>query len=203
LRVHPHVSTKRPQYVTAVGWVDLATGRWRKLEYGASGPINSDTSFAFENKAPYGGWNARQVTVGYDSKTWSIQTPLMECGWDGHAPCRVPGPPSSECGCDLDPFTDFSPMNPRVFLLGEATVDGKPTFHLRFVIVVGLDASTTDFWVDRSTYLPVHSQVFVPPSHGVAPRTTTRNFTGLPRNSASLALLTVVVPREFKRTANR
>jgi hypothetical protein len=106
--------------------------------------------------------------------------------------------PSAACGCDLDPFTNFLPTEPRVSLLGQQTIDRKPTVHLRFTVTGGPVPSTTDIWIDRSTYLPVREQVGFRQTTGNSQRrrqigptiTTTNDFTWLPRTSANLAHLT-------------
>src|SRR5262249_40759208 len=102
---------------------------------------------------------------------------------------------SAACGCDLDPFTNFPKDALHVSLLGDETIDGQPTFHLRFTVKQSIGPSTTDFWVNRSTYLPVHSRVV----YRVAARfnngrpgptmTTTDRFTWLRRTSDNLAHL--------------
>jgi hypothetical protein len=103
---------------------------------------------------------------------------------------------SAACGCDLDPFTNFPGQAIRSSkLLGGQTIGGRPTFHLRFTVREEIGPSTTDFWIDRSTYLPVRSRVV----YRVAarfhsgrlgpPMTTTDRFTWLPRTSANVAHL--------------
>jgi hypothetical protein len=99
--------------------------------------------------------------------------------------CRL----SAACGCDLNPFTNVPGQALRVSQLGQGTIDGKPTFHLRFTITGGPYASTTtDIWIDRSTYLPVHQKVIQRGnqrnSHGHA---VANDFTWLPRTRANLA----------------
>ena len=122
---------------------------------------------------------------------------LDECG---SAACTRPI--QALCGCDLDPFTDYSP-EPRVSLLGQQTIDQQPTFHLRFTITGGPLPSTTDIWIDRSTYLPVREKLVVPKTsvkNSPPPYTVTSDFTWFPRTSANLAQLTLVIPRGFKRS---
>jgi hypothetical protein len=115
--------------------------------------------------------------------------------------CTLPPPPTGACGCDLNPFINFPGQTPRVALLGQEIIDGKPTFHLRFTIASGRNASTTDIWLDRSTYLPVHEKAaFRDTSVKGHPTITTINdFTWLRRNSANLAQFSIVVPSGFKR----
>jgi hypothetical protein len=101
--------------------------------------------------------------------------------------------PSGACGCDLDPFTDFPGRALHVSLLGGQTIDGQPTFHLRFTATGGSKLLTTDFWIDRSTHLPVRSRVVYREANGngqLGPTmSTTDEFTWLPRTSANLAHL--------------
>jgi YD repeat-containing protein len=87
------------------------------------------------------------------------------------------------CGCDIDPFKNFAGEALQVTLLGDQTVDGTPAFHLRFKVSGGVLPSVTDFWISRSTYLPVHSKVVYRTG------TTVDRFTWLRRTSASLAHL--------------
>jgi DNA-binding beta-propeller fold protein YncE len=97
------------------------------------------------------------------------------------------------CGCDLDPFTNFPGRTLHVSLLVDQTIDGHPTFHLRFTVTGAPEPSTTDFWVDRSTYLPVRSKVVYRIARGngqLGPTmSTTDEFTWLPRTRANLAQL--------------
>jgi len=110
---------------------------------------------------------------------------------------KLPPLPSAACRCDLDPFTNF-PKPPRISLVGPRTIDGHPTLRLRFVVTEGPLPSTTDMWIDRSTYLPVRGKVafratVVSGRHvrQVGPTiTTTNDFTWLPRTRANLARLT-------------
>jgi hypothetical protein len=92
--------------------------------------------------------------------------------------------PSGACGCDLDPFTNFPRRALHVSLLDDQPIDGKPTFHLRFT-VTGKIVSTTDFWIDRATHLPVRSKVVYRAARGngqLGPTmTTSDDFTWLPR----------------------
>ena len=102
--------------------------------------------------------------------------------------------PSGACGCDLDPFTNFPGRALHVSLLSDQTIDGQPALHLRFTITGGLQPSTTDFWIDRSTDLPVRSKIvyrLVGSNRQLGPTMlTTDKFTWLPRTSANLAHLT-------------
>jgi hypothetical protein len=141
--------TRTPHHVTAVEWVDLATGRSRVRWYDASGRVQSDTSRFYSG-----------------------------------------GEPSGACGCDLDPFTNF-PTTARVALLGRETIGRQPTFHLRFTISGGPLSSTTDIWIDRSTYLPVREKLVVPETsfNKRLTYTVTDDFTWLPRTRANLAHL--------------
>lgn len=96
------------------------------------------------------------------------------------------------CACDLDPFTNFPGQTLHVSLLGNQTIDGKPTFRLRFTVTGGMESSTTDFWIDRSTFLPVRSKVIyrLRDNGQLGPSmTTTDQFTWLPRTSSNLARL--------------
>jgi hypothetical protein len=192
-----------PVYQTE--WVDFATGRKRTLDYDAAHRLTAETSFSYVSNAPYTGSHTRQVTVAYDSKTWSLSAPSGEaCRLVGEHPCVTPA--VATCGCDLDPFTDYRAFS--VSLLGRQTVGGRPSFHLRFV-VPGRWPSTIEFWVDRSTYLPVSTSIVhrVPRGNGqvgLGPAmTTTDDFTWLPRRKANLAQLTVVVPRSFERSTSQ
>jgi YD repeat-containing protein len=99
---------------------------------------------------------------------------------------------SGVCTCDLDPFTNFREQELHTSLLGDQTIDGKPTFHLRFTVTGGMEPSTTDFWINRSTYLPLRSKVVyrVRGNGQLGPNmTTTDQFIWLPRTSANLAEL--------------
>jgi hypothetical protein len=194
LRVHKH-GTGTPQYVTAVEWVDLATGDQRRLDYDASGRLLTVTSRSYSGKTT-GSVSTRTVTVAYGSKTWSATTGTQGCG---SAACTAAI--QALCSCDLDPFTDYGTA-PPVSLLGQPTIDQHPTFQLRFTITGGPLASTTDIWIDRSTYLPVREKVVVPQTsvkNSPPPHTVTNDFTWLPRTRANLALLTLVVPPSFKQ----
>jgi hypothetical protein len=101
--------------------------------------------------------------------------------------------PSGACGCDLDPFINFPGRALHVSLLADQTIDGQPTFHLRFTVTGGMQPSTTDFWINRSTHLPVHSKIVYREVRGngqLGPTmSTTDKFTWLPRTSANLAHL--------------
>jgi hypothetical protein len=101
--------------------------------------------------------------------------------------------PSGACGCDLDPFINFPGRALHVSLLADQTIDGQSTFHLRFTVSGGMQPSTTDFWIDRSTHLPVHSKIVyreVRSNGQLGPTgSTTDKFTWLPRTSANLAHL--------------
>jgi YD repeat-containing protein len=202
LRVHKH-RTRTPQYVTAVKWIDLADGRTRMLDYDASGRLKTETAASATRSATTRGRVIQRtlVTLDYESKTWSISTPGFECG----SFCTLPPPPSGACGCDLDPFANYPGQTARVLLLGQETIDGKPTFHLRFTIKGGHNASTTDIWIDRFTYLPVHEKAaFRDTSTKGHPIVTTINeFTWLPRTHANLARLAPIIPRGFTRGATQ
>jgi hypothetical protein len=127
-------------------------------------------------------------TLDYDAsgrlttRTSSPNDNAPHAGWN----------PSAACGCDLDPFTNFPGQALHVSLLGDQTIDGKPTFHLRFA-VTGPIVSTTDFWIDQATHLPVRSKVVYRAARGngqLGPAMTTSDeFTWLPRTSANLAQL--------------
>jgi hypothetical protein len=121
---------------------------------------------------------------------------MTSTSFSGKSMPRNPWNASAACGCDLDPFTNFPGQAIRSSkLLGEETIGGRPTFHLRFTVSQTIGPSTTDFWIDRSTYLPVRSRVV----YRVAarfhngrlgpPMTTTDRFTWLPRTSANFAHL--------------
>ena len=62
---------------------------------------------------------------------------------------------------------------------------------VRFTITGGPLRSTTDIWINRSTYLPVREKLVVPEtSFNRRPTyTVTNDFTWLPRTSANLAQL--------------
>jgi hypothetical protein len=99
--------------------------------------------------------------------------------------------PSGACDCDLDPFTNFSREALHVVLVGEQTIDGKPTIHLTFAATAP-NVSTTEFWIDRSTHLPVRSKTVYRPasvSQRAPAMTTSDEFTWLPRTRANLAEL--------------
>jgi hypothetical protein len=127
-----------------------------------------------------------------------------------HAPARRRGPPRDRDralfprdgdrdhpACDLDPFTDLPA--PQVSLLGSETVDGRSTLHLR-VVTVNPFPSTTDFWIDGSTYLPVYEKLaFREPGGPVV--SVTNDFRWLPRTRANLAHFGIVVPPGFKRAS--
>jgi hypothetical protein len=81
---------------------------------------------------------------------------------------------------------------PDIALVGQETIDGQPTFHLAFS-VTRPEPSTTDLWINSSTYLPVHEKIVVPRSH-----TVTNDFTWLPRTHANLTRLTTAIPHGFK-----
>jgi hypothetical protein len=102
--------------------------------------------------------------------------------------------PSGACTCDLDPFTNFPGQTLHASLLGHQTVDDQRTFHLRFTVTGGPEPSTIDFWIGRSTRLPVRSHVVyrVAGDNGQLGPTmsTTDEFTWLARTSANLAHLT-------------
>lgn len=104
--------------------------------------------------------------------------------------------PSGACGCDLDPFIDFPQQAQlRVSLLGDQTIDGRATLHLRFTVTGGVQPSTTQFWIDRITYLPVRSKVVyggnLVDGQRTSIKSTTDQFSWLPRTSANLAHLNV------------
>ena len=198
VRVHKH-GTNTPQYVTAVEWVDLGNAQQRRLDYDGSGRLTTETSQTASGTAT-GPLTRTDVTVAYAPKTWSVMTSSVACGGYTGRRCPLPPDPSAACGCDLDPFTDF-PTAPRVSLLGQETIDQRPTFHLRF-IVTGVLRSTTDFWIDRSTYLPVRGKLVVPQTgiKGRHAHAVANDFTWLPRTPANLARFRVVIPHGFKRT---
>jgi hypothetical protein len=108
-------------------------------------------------------------------------------------PPQAESNPSWACTCDLDPFTNFPRQALHTSMLADQTIDGKPAFHLRFTVSGGPERSTTDIWIDRSTYLPLHSKVLYRVVRGNghlgATMTTTDTFTWLPRTSANLAHL--------------
>jgi hypothetical protein len=94
------------------------------------------------------------------------------------------------CGCDLDPFTNVPGQALHVSLLGNQTIAGEPAVHLRFTVTGGREPSTTDFWIARSTHLPVRSNVvYRVRDNGRLGRTmtTTDRFTWLPRTRSNLA----------------
>jgi len=153
--------TSTPGFVTAVAWVDLGDGRRRIVWRDSSGRVTRDAS--------------RPACAGVPA---------------GRR-CTLPPLPSAACGCDLNPFTNFPGQRPRISLVGQETLGGRRTFHLRFTIVTGPQPSTTDFWISRSTYLPVHATVSFRDSsaEGRPAITTTDDFAWLPRTSANLARL--------------
>jgi YD repeat-containing protein len=199
LRVHKH-RTRTPAYVTAVKWVNLANGQTRTLDYDASGRLKTDTSASATSsvKATGSVIGRTWVTVNHELKTWSKWKSNFECG----KYCTVPPPPTGSCGCDLDPFTNFQGETPHIALLGQETIDGEPTFHLRFTIASG-NASTTDIWIDRLTYLPVHEKVAFRNTsvEGHPTITTINDFTWLPHNRTNLTHFMAVVPSGFKRVS--
>lgn len=202
LRIH---RTHRPLSTDATEWVNLTNGQKRTRDYDASGARQSDTDFSYSNSAPYGGYWATSLTIAYSSKTWSTTRPFYVCGGtSGQIVHCTPHPsPAAACGCDIDPFTNYPVGSPpHISLLGEQTIDGQSTFHLRFV-VTGFLAYTADLWIDRATYLPVHETVSSPTkSRRDQPTvTTTNDFTWLPRTSGNLAQLKVAIPSGFKHTA--
>jgi YD repeat-containing protein len=129
-------------------------------------------------------------------------------GFDYDAAGRLTGPsvthpdgapnakwnPSGDCSCDLDPFTNFPGQALQVTLLGNQTVDGQPTFHLRFTVTGGPVLSAIDYWIGRSTSLPVRSHVVYRAAsvngHLGPTMSTTDEFNWFPRTNANLARLT-------------
>ena len=122
--------------------------------------------------------------------------------------------PSVACQCAAL-FNGTVPAS-RIVFLGEVTIDGQSTFHLRLlpaphvpatdVFSPGISAGirpltstpateTFDFWISTATYLPVHETVAV--GHTVVVR---RTLTWLPRTPANLAKLVVAIPAGFKQT---
>jgi hypothetical protein len=192
MRMHKRRLTKTPQYASAIEWVDFATGRHRYLEYDASGRLKTEVAFSYAHQASPGDWYTHSLEVAPKAKTWSVETNLMQCGGDAQDRCVIPLPPYEDCICDLDPSLNYR-TPPRVSLLGEQTIDGRSTFHLRYV-VTGVLAATIDLWIDRSTYLPLHQKVVADQ------RITINDFTWLPRTKANLARVTVAVPRGFVRS---
>jgi hypothetical protein len=203
-RTTPPCDKDACRYVTAVEWVDLANGDQRWLDYDASGRLKIDTARTYSGTASEtaSGFDPQNtLTVTYDSETWSVSSGTLECGGGGRG-CPVPPKPNGACNCDLDPFTNFG-TKPHVSLLGKQTIDRQPTFHLRFTIAGGPFASTTDFWINRSTYLPVHLKLVAPKTsvkNSLRPYAVTNDFTWLPRTSANLADLAPTIPRGFKRS---
>jgi hypothetical protein len=148
--------TNTPGFVTAVAWVDPGDGRQRIVWRDASGRVTRDAS--------------RPSCAGIPA---------------GRR-CTLPPLPSAACGCDLNPFTNFPGQSPQISLLGQETLGGQRTFHVRFAIVAGPQPSTTDFWISRSTNLPVRAMVSFR-AEGRRTITTTDDFAWLPRTSANLA----------------
>jgi hypothetical protein len=153
--------TNTAGYVTAVEWVDLGDGQRHIVWRDSAGRVTGDTS------------RLRCDQLPFDQR------------------CTMPPIPSAACGCDLDPFTNFPGPTPQVALLGQETIDRQAAFHLRFTVTAWPYASTTDFWIDRSTYLPVHAKLVVPKTSvkGSRAYTVTNDFAWLPRTSGNLAQL--------------
>jgi YD repeat-containing protein len=196
LHVQKH-RTNTPPYVTAVEWADLADGRQRMLRYDAAGRLVTETVRS-SRATTTGPPTMRTLTFDYGSRTWSTRTASLGCA---ARDCPLPPDPSSACGCDLDPFTDLPA--PQVSLLGHETVDGRSTLHLRIVIDNPLP-STTDLWLDGSTYLPAYEKVdFREPGAGDSDPTVTvtNDFRWLPRTRVTLARFGIVVPTGFRRTS--
>lgn len=75
-------------------------------------------------------------------------------------------------------------------LVGEETLDGKATVHLKWVPV---PQSTVDFWVDADSYLPVRKISSGPKA------TDTVDFEWLPRTAENLAKLEVSAPADYTK----
>jgi hypothetical protein len=118
------------------------------------------------------------VSGGLTSTEAFTPTHRSDASWNANA----------ACGCGLDPFTDFSPQAAlHASLLGNQTINGKQTLHLRFTGTMGTGPFTIDFWIDRSTYLPLRLKWKT--GQLASAMTTTDQFTWLPRTSANLGHL--------------
>jgi hypothetical protein len=126
--------------------------------------------------------------VNYDEKTYSITAKVNGVG--------------SVTGIDfLDPNSIRSAVQSgRVQVLGEETVDGRDTLHLRILAPPPFTGAFFDLWVDSTAFLPVQEWDYKSglntPDQDVM-RTT---YSWLPRTPDNLAHLTLTPPPGFRRT---
>jgi hypothetical protein len=184
-------------------WIDKATQRYRNDVYDQSTAIpgGANGKMTLPAEPPRVAVHLHQshavsgppgdqtiTTIDYDLRTWSVS----------HLTDR-PDPASGVDVTDADSVRKAIGSG-AVELLGQETVDGRDTLHLR---VYGPDRSyRIDMWVESGSYLPVREAAAKGgPDEFPAAATVTTTYTWLPRSAENLAKLTLTPPPDFRHIA--
>jgi hypothetical protein len=167
----------------SVQYLDLATGRFRAVEYGPDGSI------AFETVSGAAGGAFQMDMVIYPGHAWMTTT------FPNHGEAHRH---------DLADSLRQMVADGVFTLVGRGTIDGENVLHLQREVTLpagngpvpapeSLRKLITDLWVDASTFLPVRQTT----ENGTGIVTQTSTYTFLPRTAANLANLKLVVPPGF------
>ncbi|RKR89985.1 hypothetical protein BDK92_4349 [Micromonospora pisi] len=176
--------------MTNESWVDTKTGRERTDETELAS--NSRTT-VFKT----GNGNDAIVIDHQKKKWWNDQIAALPAGVEvtvttGPNGERIETPTGKKA---VGPLIDPKELQDALAggtltLVGEESLDGRATVHLRWVPVPG---STTDIWVDADTYLPVRKTSAGPKASDEI------NFEWLPRTPENLAKVEGAAPADYKK----
>ncbi|MFI6758769.1 hypothetical protein ACIBF5_06440 [Micromonospora sp. NPDC050417] len=176
--------------MTNESWVDAKTGRER----------TDETDLASNSKHTViktGNGNDAIVIDHQRRKWWDEQMAEMPIGVEmtvttGPNGERVEKPTGKK---SVGPLIDPQELQDALAsgtltLVGEESLNGKATVHLRWIPVPG---ATTDIWVDADTYLPVRKTSAGPKASDQT------NFEWLPRTPENLAKVEGAAPADYKK----
>ena len=170
--------------------IDLSTGT--SLLRTSFGPARQAIGSYYSTAPGSSLLSVHLVTVDYWNRTWRSKTQRIKLTPSLRAALR----PAALCQCDPLQTTQPNEIDLHVTLLNDQTIDGQPTFHLRFTWAVARSsvASTrVDLWINTSTFLPIRETTSTTSSRNAI----TEGYSWLPRTPTNIAKLRVVVPPGF------